>query len=329
MADPYIIGLPRSLFYHKHRVLWTTLLESLGYEVVVSPPTNRGILSLGCHAAVDETCLSVKIHLGHVAWLGSRCDAVLVPRYVAVARKERECVKMWGLHDIVRNALPEVELITYSVDASGISHEKTRPVGELYRLARSLGASPVRAARAVAGATLAEARSYRQKRRAQERMLATPHDRPRILLVGHSYNLHDALVGLPIIESLEQQGVEVLSSENVRVRPAHRAALKVSPRLYWTNNLHLLGAVQMLRGRVDGIVFVVTFPCGPDSLVTDLAVRLLDDVPSMTLVVDEQVAEAGVRTRLESFVDIVRMRRTLGTRGADTQTMSRAREGAA
>ena len=329
MADPYRIGLPRSLFYHKHRVLWTTLFESLGYEVVVSPSTNRGILGLGCHAAVDETCLSVKIHLGHVAWLASRCDAVLVPRCVAISRKQRECVKMWGLYDIVHNALPDVELLTYSVDASGLSQKATRPTGELYRLARSLGASPARAATAVASASIAEARSDRQKRKTQEKVLATPHDRPRILLVGHAYNLHDELVGKPIIDSLEEQGAEVLLSEHVRVRSANRAALKVSPRLYWTNNLHLLGAVQLLRGRVDGIVFVVTFPCGPDSLVTDLAVRLLDDVPSMTLVVDEQVAEAGVRTRLESFVDIVRMRRTEGVSGTGEPKTPLVREGAA
>jgi len=304
------IGLPRSLFYHKHRVLWTRLLESLGHEIVVSPPTNRSILDLGCHAAVDETCLSVKIHLGHVAWLAGRCDAVLVPRCVSIARRQRECVKMWGLYDIVANALPDVPLLTYSVDAAGISHRPTRHSGELYRFARSLGASPLRAATAVGGATVAEARGARVKRRAQQRVLAAPHARPRILVVGHSYNLDDELVGKPILDTLVEQGCEVLVSENVPTRAAHRRALKVSPRLYWTNNLRLLGAVQLLRDRVDGIVFLVTFPCGPDSLVTDLAVRQLGDVPSMTLVVDEQVAEAGVRTRIESFVDIVQMRRT-------------------
>jgi predicted nucleotide-binding protein (sugar kinase/HSP70/actin superfamily) len=303
------------------------LLESIGCKVVVSPPTNRAILDLGCHAAVDETCLSVKVHLGHVAWLADRCDAVLVPRYVAISRNERECVKMWGLYDIVRNALPHVDLISYSVDASGITHKRTRQTGELYRLARSLDASPVRAARAVALGSLAEARSRRGERRAQELVLASPEERPRILVVGHSYNLYDELVGKPIVDSLAELGCDVLLSEHVSTRAANRLALKVSPRLYWTNNLRLLGAVQLLRERVDGIVFLVTFPCGPDSLVTDLAVRLLDDVPSMTLVVDEQVAEGGVRTRLESFVDIVQMRRS--QRDSDEPAMLLARDGAA
>jgi len=303
------VGLPRSLFYHKHEVLWTTLVESLGNRAVVSPPTNRTILAMGCHAAVDETCLSVKVHLGHVAWLEGKCDGVLVPRYVSTARKERECVKMWGLADIVRNALPDVKLLSYSVDAAGISHRPTWQTGELYRFARRLGASRVRAARAVLAANVAQARSDGARRRAQERLLARPADKPRILVVGHAYNLFDELVGVPIVDALEAQGCDILLSEHVPVRRANRLALRVSPRLYWTNNLRLLGAVQLLRQRVDGIVFLVTFPCGPDSLVTDLATRVLDDVPSMTLVIDEQVAEGGVRTRIESFVDIVQMRR--------------------
>lgn len=308
MSTAMTIGLPRSLLYHKHRVLWTTLLESLGHRVVVSPPTNRGILDRGCHAAVDETCLSVKLHLGHVAWLSERCDAVLVPRYVSIARKERECVKMWGIYDIVHNAFPEMRLLTYSVDAAGISHRPTGQRAALHQFARDLGASPMRARVAVAKAELAEARANRSALRSQARALKAPPAGPRILVVGHSYNLDDELVGKPIIDSLRNQGCEVLVSEHVPTRAAHRQALAVSPRLYWTNNLRLLGAVQLLRDRVDGIVYLVTFPCGPDSLVTDLAVRLVNDVPSMTLVVDEQVAEGGVRTRIESFVDIVRMR---------------------
>ena len=308
MATGLTIGLPRSLLYHKHRVLWTTLLESLGHRVVASPPTNRAILEKGCHAAIDETCLSVKIHLGHVAWVADKCDAVLVPRYVSIARKERECVKMWGIYDIVRNAFPGVRVVSYSVDAAGISHRPNRQLGALYGFSRSLGASRATAWRAVTAARLAQARADRADRREQARVLAGPRTSPRILVVGHSYNLCDELVGVPIIESLRAQGCDVLFSEQVPVRAAQREALAVSPRLYWTNNLRLLGAVQLLRDRVDGIVFLVTFPCGPDSLVTDLAVRILDDVPCMTLVVDEQVAEGGVRTRIESFVDIVRMR---------------------
>jgi predicted nucleotide-binding protein (sugar kinase/HSP70/actin superfamily) len=65
---------------------------------------------------------------------------------------------------------------------------------------------------------------------------------------------------------------------------------------------------------VDGIVFVVTFPCGPDSLMAELCQRRTLGVPIVTLVLDELQGEAGLRTRLESFVDIIRAKRTIAER---------------
>ena len=51
------------------------------------------------------------------------------------------------------------------------------------------------------------------------------------------------------------------------------------------------------------------FVCGPDSLVTELCSRTISEPPLITVVLDELQSEAGLRTRLESFVDIVRMHR--------------------
>ena len=76
-----------------------------------------------------------------------------------------------------------------------------------------------------------------------------------------------------------------------------------------TNSRQLLGAVEHWREHVDGIIFLVTFPCGPDSLVTELATLRIKGVPMVTLIIDEHSGETGLRTRLESFVDILHMRR--------------------
>ena len=55
-----------------------------------------------------------------------------------------------------------------------------------------------------------------------------------------------------------------------------------------------------------------SFPCGPDSLVNELAIRKLDDIPSIKITVDESTATSGLITRLESFVDILKARRDNG-----------------
>jgi predicted nucleotide-binding protein (sugar kinase/HSP70/actin superfamily) len=262
----------------------------------------------GCKLAVDETCLSVKVYLGHVAWLAERTDAVLVPRVVSERRSERECVKMWGIHDIARNALPDANIIGYSVDAAGLTHERRGPTGGLVELATSLGAPASRARLLAYRAMLAQDRHDRAAR--NEALAKFAHGGgPRVLVAGHGYNLEDEAIGAPIVRTLRELGCDVIDSEATPKRRAKALALKASPALYWTNSQRVLGSVKDRMNDVDGIVFIITFPCGPDSLVTELAVRTMPDVPTITLVLDEHSGEGGLRTRLESFVDIVQMRK--------------------
>ena len=80
------IGLPRAMLYYRCRALWHTFFEELGAEVVVSSPTDREILDQGTALAIDESCLSLKIYLGHVRALIGRCDYILVPRVSSFGR---------------------------------------------------------------------------------------------------------------------------------------------------------------------------------------------------------------------------------------------------
>jgi predicted nucleotide-binding protein (sugar kinase/HSP70/actin superfamily) len=146
------IGLPRALLYHKYHTLWTTFLEECGFTTVVSPPTNRRILERGVTLAVDESCLPMKILLGHIEALGGRCDAVFVPRQAAFERGEHLCVKFMGAYDIVRNTIPELRLITYDVNADhGIDERRS-----MIAMARSLGVPSSVARRAYARAAVAQ-----------------------------------------------------------------------------------------------------------------------------------------------------------------------------
>ena len=75
-----VIGIPRALLYYRSGTLWKAFFEALGVPVVLSPPTSREILDSGSSLAVDETCLSAKIFIGHVRSLLGTCDRIFVPR---------------------------------------------------------------------------------------------------------------------------------------------------------------------------------------------------------------------------------------------------------
>lgn len=303
------VGLPRALLFHKYHTLWTTFLEECGFTTVVSPPTNRRILERGVALAVDESCLPMKVLLGHIDALAGRCDAVFVPRQEAFERGEHLCVKFMGAYDIVRNTLPDLTLVTYDVNAEhGIDERRS-----MIAMARALGVRAGVARRAFDRATAAQHAHEVELARLQESVAEAPRTGDvRILVVGHSYNLADELIGAPILSYLRTLGAEVVTSDEVDKALARRHGAAMSPTMKWRYNKELLGSIELYRDLVDGIVFVVTFPCGPDSLMAELCARRIEGIPMTTLVLDELAGEAGVRTRLESFVDILRER---GRRG--------------
>ncbi len=299
------VGIPRSLLFHRYGVLWTTFFESLGCRTVVSQPTNRATLTRGAALAVDEACLPLKIHLGHVDALRSRVDHVFVPRFVAPRRDEEACTKLMALTDVIENAMPGTPVIGYTVDARRGLYATPGLLGVGWRLRPNPAALLVAYVRAHS----AQRRHEAERVGRQASRFAGANDRPRVLVVGHSYNLEDALIGEPLLKYLTKLGAEVFVSEDADRRRTTRLSARLSKDIYWTYEKELLGAIERHRGDVDGIVFLVAFPCGPNSLVAELVQRKVRDVPLLTLVLDELQGETGLRTRLESFVDILAMKR--------------------
>lgn len=47
----------------------------------------------------------------------------------------------------------------------------------------------------------------------------------------------------------------------------------------------------------------------PDSLVNELCLRKIKDIPMLNIVIDEHQGEAGLQTRIESFIDVIKAKK--------------------
>ena len=75
----------------------------------------------------------------------------------------------------------------------------------------------------------------------------------------------------------------------------------------------MIGSSAFERSDVNGMIHVAAFGCGPDLRPENFERRArAAGMPFLNLTLDEHTGEAGIITRLEAFLDMVRWK-TAGT----------------
>jgi len=320
------IGIPRALLYYQYYPMWQTFFQELGAEVVVSPPTSEAILSSGSSRVVAETCLPVKAFLGHVIYLVEKCDYIFIPAIRSVKYKVYNCSKFLGLPDMTKAVIPESPpILDIEID---INKGKRTLYQAIYQLGRHFTWSPLKVKRASIAAWQAHlnyrqlmAESYLTPPQAIERISGTsdpesklPSSNPAspqatVAIIGHPYLLYDEYINHRLIHRLEQAHNRVLTPEMVTAPELESAIIRLVGRAYWTYEEEVVGAGEhYLKSGTDGIIGIMAFGCGPDSLMMDMVHRQATSLrvtPFMNLTLEEHTAEAGIVTRLEAFLDMI------------------------
>ena len=80
-----------------------------------------------------------------------------------------------------------------------------------------------------------------------------------------------------------------------------------------------IGSAALLADDVDGIIHLMPFTCMPEIVAQTIMPEVSDDfdLPVLTLVLDEHSGRAGMVTRLEAFVDLLRRRKRMQEQPAE------------
>ena len=294
------VGIPRALLYYKYKYLWKKFFEELEIPVIYSPITTKKTLKDGIKNSIDESCLSSKIFMGHVSSLLGKCDYILVPRICNFGKKEDVCVKFNALYDNVKSVFKTDNLITYDVDVTSGKSEKNGFIEMGMQLGKSYTESKQAYIKALKYAE--EMHDVDIKKQIDKIEAST---RKKILLVAHPYNAFDPMIGENVKEILDKLNIDVFDAEVVPYQKAIKLSKNLSHDLYWTYSKVLMESILYYRQKVDGVIFLSTFPCGLDSIANELVIRKLPNIPKINIIFDEQTGSAGLQTRLESFADIL------------------------
>lgn len=319
------VGIPRSLFFYKYYPLWKTFLEELGAEIIVSDATNKRILDAGVKACVDEACLPVKLFHGHVLNLADRVDCILVPRFTSISRNEYVCPEFGGLPDMVRHTLSNIPTL---IDTEVNLRKSGR---NAWHAAYETGSHFTGDKALIKNAFKQAIRDYRIFRnKVREGYLPFSDDyhslksgktgsesQLKIAVIGHAYNLYDRYINMDMLEKLRRRGVAVVTIDMLEEADINRNAALLNKPAFWNFGRKALGGIlHLLDGKdIDGVIYLMSFGCGIDSFVCDLAERCIrrkTDLPFIVLTLDEHSGEAGLNTRLEAFIDMIGWRRING-----------------
>ncbi|WP_324824583.1 acyl-CoA dehydratase activase-related protein [Sinanaerobacter sp. ZZT-01] len=297
-----VIGLPKAMLYYRYQILWETFFHELGFETVTSGDTNQKVLEDGVRYSIDESCLPSKIFMGHVHSLIGKCDYILIPRVVNYGYCKEVCVKFNALYDIVNNTFENVNILDYNLSVTQGEKEQKGFI----KMGMILGKSPLRSLHAYKKAKKAQALHDTLKVKEQERILES--EKLKLLIVSHPYITYDRFIGFPITEYIQRLGAIPIYADLINKKESLKRSEEISDSLYWLYNKELIGAIQLLEDKIDGIILLTAFPCGPDSLVNELILRKSKKLPTINIIVDELQGEAGLQTRIESFLDIIQQR---------------------
>ena len=296
------VGIPRAFLYYRHYILWKQFFESLNCHIVLSPESTKEILEEGIKLSIDESCLSSKLYLGHIAYLIDKCDYLLIPRIVNYGKKESVCVKFNALYDIVKNIFPEVNILSYNIEKTKL---KTEFIGFI-KIGLKINKNLFKVVISYLKAKQQEKKQNYINHITQSRKLN--NNKIKILIVAHPYNIYDKYLSSNIINYLKDNDIHIIYSDKLLKKISKDYSNELSQTLYWTYSKELIGAVKYYEQIYDGIIFLTTFPCGVDSLVNELVLRKITK-PCLNIMLDSLNNDIGLETRLESFIDMLKERK--------------------
>ena len=317
------IGIPRAMSYYNFFPFWFGFFEDLGIKVVLSDKTTKETMSKGSALVVTETCLPVKVYVGHVLNLMEKgIDKIFVPSLQSIDHKIYNCSKIRGLPDLIKNVVKKdftiidatldkseknqglYQFLKEAVKAFGITDEKR------IKAASKAGWKVFNNFKIMMNSGIPFEKALKFAKEGKVVIVNSQKEYPiNVALIAHGYNLYDERVNMKIFDKLEKLDVKAFTANMASEEQLMEGVSALDSKLYWANELEMTGAAghYLQDNKIDGIITLNAFGCGPDSIMIERIQRYAKkfNKPCLHLSLDEHTGEAGFVTRIEAFTDML------------------------
>lgn len=306
------IGIPLGLNMFELLPFWHTLLIKLGFEVIISPPSNRKLYLSGQHTIPSDTvCFPAKLMHGHVESLIKQgAEAIFYPCLTYnfdenLGDNHYNCPVVAYYPEVIQANIPELKKVRFVYDYLGL-HRPKDFVAKIYKImVKNFEGITLAQVKEAVRAAYNEYYSFMKKIRikgSEYLALAKEKNLPVIVLAGRPYHL-DPEVNHGIDTLICDLGAVVVSEASI----SHQVEKFPTQVLnQWTYHSRLYAAAKFIADLKQpniNLVQLVSFGCGIDAITADEVRRILEKAGRIytQIKIDEITNLGAVKIRLRSL----------------------------
>jgi predicted CoA-substrate-specific enzyme activase len=301
------VGINRSFLTNSFYPLYYNFFARLGHKVILPDKVQEE----GMDRRGAAFCYPAEIAHGLYADLvKKRPDYIFLPLVTEIPVKSdspytKTCVFVQGEHAYLRTAFKNVRshILSPVINLSG---GLTGARSAFVDLGIQMGHSRKKSEDAFDFARDAQSAYYREAAEIGQKALLDIRDFA-IVLFGRPYNAFAEETNMGIPHKFASRGLTIIP---VDFLPYDAEAGE--PTMFWGMGQLNLRAAKLVEKHPNLYgAFITNFSCGPDSFIISYFRDIMGQKPSLTLELDSHTADAGLNTRIEAFIDIIKGYREL------------------
>lgn len=308
-----VIGINKSFQVHSLYPLFFNFFNELGCKVIMPDAVDESGISMG----MTSFCLSGQIALGMFKDLISKKpDLIFMPQIMEINvseqkeyRKEYQTVCMFIQGEpfyqkatFLKNMENPPKMITPALNfMRGLDSQEN----EFIKIAGELGFPEQKGKSAYKVACkkqFAFIKEMKEKGKQILKNLEKNPDKIAVVLFGRPYNAFALEANKGIPSKFASRGIEIIPFDFLEYEKEDNYK-----GTYWEMGQRIIKAAKIVKRHPQLYgCYLTNFLCALDSIMVQHFRDLMATKPSLTIEVDEHTADAGVNTRIEAFLDVVK-----------------------
>lgn len=315
------IGIPKSFLTNTLFPLYYNFFTQLGFRVVLGD----NVKQVGVEKKESAFCFPVELAHGFFQDLIDRkVDYIFLPQVLEVYNKDsnffdRTCVLLqsepYYLKTTFKDDLDNTIILSPVISfANGYENAKEKFI----QTAKQLGKDKALASACydyAADIQKEMLREFKQIGRNVIEKLESDSEKFAMVLFGRSYNSFAKEANLGIPQKFASRNIQIIPHDFI---PSE--TFDSFRHMYWGLGKQILQSARFVKNHPQLFgTYITNFSCGPDSMIITYFRDIMGNKPSLTLELDSHSADAGINTRIEAALDIIKSYRELDKKGKITE----------